>query len=376
MSEIEIRSVRTAREKRVFMTFPWKVYQDDPLWVPPLLPERSKVIDPKRGVFFDRGKAEFFIAWRSGKPVGTIMAAEDPPTNQARGTQECMFGFFECVNDAEVAVALFETAKDWAKKNGLNALLGPFNLDYEDGYGILVRGRDRAPALMCGHTPTYYQKFVEDYGFVPARPANLAFAIDLTTETEQYKRMSRLADRLRARGRIHVRGANYDDWDCEIDRVHYLLTHALGYLEGGIPWRRDAFAEMVAPFKRIADPELVLLADIGDQTVGFFPGVPNLNEVFIRVNGLRYPWNYLQLLWYMRKQPECLAVKSVLVLPEYWNKGVAVLLFDEMRKRAIARGYTWADMSITSENNPNTIPLTESFGAQEYKRWQVYTIKL
>ena len=98
-------------------------------------------------------------------PVGTICAAEDPPTNQVRGTRECVIGFFECIDDDAVAQALFDQAADWARQHDLDALYGPFNLDYEDGYGVLIEGRDRPPVLLCGHTPPYYQRLFEGYGF-------------------------------------------------------------------------------------------------------------------------------------------------------------------------------------------------------------------
>jgi GNAT superfamily N-acetyltransferase len=372
MMEIVVRPVRTPKERHIFLTFPWRIYKDDTLWVPPLMGERAKTTDPEQGSFFKRGAAEFFIAWRGKQPVGTIMAAEDPPTNAERGTKECMFGFFDCINNYAVAEALFDTAAGWGQARGLNALFGPFNLDYEDSYAILVEGRDRPPALMCGHTPEYYVDLVTRYGFEPARPQNVALALDLVQDTPQYERLRRIAERVRARGHIIVRTANFEDWDAELDRVHYLLNHSLGYLGDAIPWHRDALESMLEPFKQIADPDLILFADIGERTVGFFPGVPNLNEALIHVNGLRYPWNYLQLLWHMRRQSQCLAVKSVLVLPEYWNRGVAVLLFDEMRKRAVAKGYIWADLSITSIDNPNTIIMADHLGAKIYKRWQVY----
>jgi GNAT superfamily N-acetyltransferase len=374
MSRIEIHPVRTRRQRRKFLTFPWRVYKEDPLWVPPLVPERLKVIDPDRGTFFQRGEAALFTAWRDGKMVGTICAAEDVPANEVRGKKECVFGFFEFLEDYEVFCALVEQAKSWGRQRGLDALLGPFHLDYEDSYGVLVEGRDRPPALMCGHSPEYYLPFYQRYGFAPARPANLAFTIDFGG-SEALARLSRLADRLRARGRISVRGANYDDWESEIDRVHHLLLEALRWADDGIPWRRDALESMVEPFRAIADPELVLFAEVDGQTVGWFPGVPNLNEVFIKVNGLRYPWDYLQLLFGMRTQPKGLAIKSVLVLPEYQKQGAAVLLFDEMAKRARAKGYTWADMSITSEDNPDTVQLADRMGAVEYKRWQVFRME-
>jgi GNAT superfamily N-acetyltransferase len=132
----------------------------------------------------------------------------------------------------------------------------------------------------------------------------------------------------------------------------------------------------LAPFRKYADPYLILFADVGDQTVGFFPGIPNLNEILHKVNGLRYPWNYLKLLWHQRIQPKGLSIKSVLVLPEYWGSGVSLMLFAEMLTRARQKGYTWADLSLTSVDNPRTPMLAERMGAKLYKRYRVYQIAL
>jgi len=377
MTAADVRPVRSRRERRAFLTFPWRIYRDDPLWVPPLLPERAKTTDPAQGVFFQRGEAEFFVAWRRGQPVGTICAAEDPPANEARGARECVWGFFECVDDATVAAALFEAAAGWARARGLDTLYGPYNLDYEDSYGILVEGRDRPPALMCGHTSEYYQRLVEGYGHVAARGDNVAFAYDFGSRGAQEpgpKRLARVAAGVRRRRpSFSVRGANLDDWDGEVGRIHYLLTHALGH-DGldSVPWRRDALETALAPFRTIADPELILFAMDGDRAVGWLPGIPNLNEHFQRVNGLRYPWNYVQLAYLMRKPTKGLAIKSLLALPEYWDTGIFTLMFDEMVRLALEKGYEWVDLSITSEDNPRTPVLANRLGAKLYKRWRVY----
>jgi GNAT superfamily N-acetyltransferase len=372
VSTIQVRPVRNGEERRRFLTFPWVVYRDDPLWVPPLLPELAKRIDPEHGVFFKRGEAEFFVAWQDGKPVGTICAAEDPPTNETTGSRDCIFGFFECLDDQRVADALLLAASDWGRRRNLESLWGPFNLDYEDSYGVLIEGRERPPALFCGHTPSYYRTLLERHGMQPARADNLAFAIDLDLQTPSAQRLFRIADRLRSRGRITVRGADLEHWDEEIDRVHRLLNVALAHLPGHLGWRRDVLEAMLVPFREIIDPYLVLFAEVEGEAVGWFPGIPNLNEAFARANGLRYPWNYAQIWWHMRRQPECLAVKSVLVPPEHWGSGVAVLLFAEMAERALERGFKWLDLSITSEDNPNTPMLAERMGAKIYKRYRVY----
>ncbi len=374
MPPIDIRPIRTRRERQIFLTFPWRIYRSDPLWVPPLLPQRASTIDPRRGAFLQRGQAAFFIAWENGRPVGTICAGQDPPTNEARGTRECVFGFFECVERYAVAEALFQRAMEWAVQHDLNTLFGPFNLDYEDSYGVLIEGRDSPPALLCGHTPPYYQTFLERFGFQPARADNIAFAID--PQAPGIERLSRLADRLRQRGQFRIRSANLDDWEGEIGRVHNLLEAALSHLPDHIGWQRGSLESLLAPFRDIVDPELVLFAEADGKAVGWLPGVPNLNEAFIHANGLRRPWDYAKLWWYMRRQPACLAIKSVLVPPEYWGSGVAVLLFDEMAKRAIAKGYRWADLSLTSEDNPQTPNLVTRMGGRVYKRYRVYRLKI
>jgi GNAT superfamily N-acetyltransferase len=376
MSSFDILPIRTTRERRTFLTFPWRIYRDDPLWVPPLLPERAKVIDPERGAFFKRGEAEFFIAWRDGVPVGTICAAEDKFTNEQGHRRECVFGFFEYVDDDDVAAGLLRHVIEWARKRGLNALHGPFNLDYEDSYGVLVEGRDRPPALLCGHTPPYYLDFMERFGFQPARGDNLAYAADVDEDTPARRRLHRLADRLRQRGGITIRGADLAHLDDEIDSIHRLLNTALAHLPDHVGWHREALEALLRPFLDIADPELVLFAEVDGKTVGWFPGLPNLNEPFQHANGLRYPWDYLKLWWHMRRQPDCLAVKSVLVSPEYWGTGVSVLLFDELAQRAKAKGFKWVDLSLTSEDNPNTPVLAERMGAKIYKRYRVYRLMI
>jgi GNAT superfamily N-acetyltransferase len=376
MSSIEILPARSTRDRRLFLTFPWQIYRNDPLWVPPLLPERARTIDPGRGSFFKRGIAEFFIAWRNGKPVGTICTANDKATNTGRGLHDCIVGFFECIEEFGVADAMFEHAVRWAGIHQLNSLYGPFNLDYEDSYGVLIEGRNRPPALLCGHTPDYYQEYFEKFGFKPARGDNLAFEITPDLNSPASQRIARLAERLRKRGHIHIRQADLSHWEDEINRVLFLLNTATAHLPDYIPWQREALQSMLEPLKKIVDPELILFAETGERTIGWFPGVPDINEILIHANGLRYPWDYARLWWSARHQPKTLAIKSVLVLPEFWDTGVAVLLFDEMVRRVIAKGYRRVDLSLTSDDNPDTPILAARAGAKLYKRYRIYRLIL
>jgi len=204
----------------------------------------------------------------------------------------------------------------------------------------------------------------------------LAYAIEISAELPAIQRLRRLADRLRQQGWITVRSANLGEWQKEIERVYRLINKSLAHLPDFIPWQREALQAILEPFRRVVDPDLVLFAEVKGEVVGWLPGIPNLNEVFQHVNGLRYPSDYLKLFWYLRKKPTCLAIKSVLVLPEYWDRGVSVLLFDEMARRAFSKGYQWADLSLTSADNPRTTIMAERAGAKIYKRYRVYRLSL
>ena len=369
---IEVRPVLTARERRLFLSFPWTIYADDPLWVPPLFSERKKTVDPRRGAFFTRGEAELFIAWKGGVPVGTICAAEDKAYNRSMHKRECMFGFFEYAQDDGIARAMIERVSRWAAARGLATLGGPFNLDYEDGYGVLVEGRDRPPVLLCGHTPPCYQGFFEHNGFAPLRGDNLAYELSFATASAALQRTAVLAERIRRQGWIRIRTPDLRQWKDEVEVVQELLNRSMAHVPDYRPWEREAVEGLLEPFKQIADPDLVLFAEIAGKTVGWFTGVPNLNEVLIHLNGLRYPWDMLRALRWMRTRPRCLAIKSILILPEYWGSGAALLLIDEMARRARAKGYRWADLSLTSADNPYTPTLAARMGARIYKRYRVY----
>ena len=372
MNNIIIKQVKSQYQRRKYATFPWKIYKNDPLWVPPLIPERMKQLNPQKGTFYNHGEAEFFMAYKDGKLAGTIMAAVDHSSNELRNLQDGMFGFFECINDQAVADQLFETAEEWGRKRGLQRMTGPFHQDYDSAYGILIEGRDRPPALSCGHTPSYYEALVVNHGFIPLRPDNIAYAVDISEDSRQIQLLHKLAEKAADQGKAVIREGRLDEWDKEADRIHFLLNKALAHLVDFVGWDRQALDDTLEPFRKYADPYLVLFADVGDQTVGFFPGIPNLYEILIKVNGLRHPWDYLKYLKYRKLHPHCLAIKSVLVLPEYWGTGVSLMLFSEMAKRAGEKGYTWVDLSLTSADNPKTPMLAERLGGKLYKRYRVY----
>jgi GNAT superfamily N-acetyltransferase len=345
--------------------------------VPPLLPERARALDPGQGSFFKDGHAECFLAWVDDRPAGTLCLAEDYNFTRARGYPECMFNFVETLRNYAVFEALFDHAVGWARQREMKVLYGPYCLDREDCRGLLIEGYDRPPALLCGHQPPYYREFYERYGFLKDGEDLLAYAADLDPNSPKIQRLYRLAERVRQRNPgFSVRSARFHEFDDEIERIVSLQNRALGHFPNFVPYTRHDIEAMILPLLDVADLDLVLFAEVHGLPAGFFPGVPNFNEMLIHLNGLRYPWDSLRYLRYRGLKPKCLAIKSVVVPPEYWDTGVAVLLFDEMARRAIARGYQWADLSLTGEDNPYTWPLAHHMGARIYKRYRFYRKEL
>ncbi len=376
MRTIEIHRVTSKKDMREFALFPWRIYHNDPLWVAPILKERLKTINPATGSFFNHGTAEFFTARRDGKPIGTICTAIDHKANQTVNKKECVFGFWECIPDHDAANLLFDHAVAWARAQDLSSLYGPFNLDYEDGYGVLLEGREYPAAILCGHTPDYYRAFIESYGFKPARGQNLAFRRDLTSNRSGLDEVIAFGEKVKAKRKFTIRSADISHWKEEVNRVYELINPCLQHLPGFEPWQPECLQDLMAPFVELADPNLILFAEDQGHPIGFFPALPNFNEILIHLNGLRYPWDYLKAMWYGRKKPKGASIKSVLVLPEYWGSGVAILLFSEMVQRLITAGYEWVDLSLTSDDNPRTPALAERAGAQVYKRYQVYRLEI
>ena len=146
----------------------------------------------------------------------------------------------------------------------------------------------------------------------------------------------------------------------------------LKHMPDHLPYTRKDIETMIMPLIDLADMDLILFAEVDGKPAGFFPGVPNFNEIVQHLNGLRYPWDYLRYLKYRNTTPKCIAIKSVVVPPEYWDTGLALLMFDEMAKRASAKGYQWADLSLTGESNVDTFPLAHHMGAKIYKRYRFY----
>jgi GNAT superfamily N-acetyltransferase len=373
---IEVRPVASRREQRLLLIFPWRIYKEDPLWVPPLLPQRASRFDPARNPLISSGVVQPFIAWRGGEPVGTVALAVDEERNTSWNESNAIFGFFECVQDYSVAEALLDAAVAWTRKQGKSRLWGPWQLDYEDSHGFLIKGWERRPVVMCGHNPPYYPEFVERYGMRKARRDSLAFAYDMLGDRSRAvpEKIGRVVEKLRERTRVTVRQADPGRWDEEIELAADVLNRGLAVLDERGFWSAERMRIHAQALRPILDPAMALIAEVAGRAVGWIFGLPDLNEAIAAANGLRCPWNVPQFWLALRRRPTCVSMKSIAVDPQYWNLGVDALLAHQFVTNAAERGYQWADLSLTGEDNPMTPRLATRAGAVEYKRYRIYEL--
>src|SRR5881392_203339 len=145
---VEVRPVASRRELKAFMRLPWRLYRNEPNWVPPLLMDLRKRLDRERNPFFKHAEAEYFLAWRDGRAVGRITAHTDQHFNQFQRHDWGMFGFFECERDPEAASALLSSAEQWLRARGRDRMVGPMDFTTNDECGVLIEGYDLLPTIL------------------------------------------------------------------------------------------------------------------------------------------------------------------------------------------------------------------------------------
>jgi GNAT superfamily N-acetyltransferase len=369
---MDIRPVRTRRDLRLFLRFPWKVYAGDPYWVPPLLAAVREKLDPRRHPFFRHGEAALFLAVRDGEPVGRIAAIVDRNHNEAHKDRTGFFGLFEGLNDAEAARALVDAAGAWCRERGLDTLRGPMNLSMNDECAFLLEGFDSPPAVMMPYNPPYYLDLMEACGMAKAKDL---FAFRLDNDRAGRAKVEAALARIPAPGDFTFRPIEKRRLLDEALKVAEIYNAGWRDNWGFVPWTDDDMRHMARDLARVADFDLVLLAEHRGRAVGFAFGLPNLNEVLIRMNGRMLPFG---IFTYLAGRKKIRGVRALVfgVLPEYLHTGLAYLLYDRFAKAIMSKGYAWCELSWQLEDNEAVNRFAASIGAAIYKKYRIYEKKI
>jgi len=318
------------------------------------------------------------VARRDDRPVGTIAAFIDRAYNDYLKQRVCFFGFFEVLQDYEAAEALLGTAREWGRQRRMVELRGPINFHRDRERGILIEGADCPPPMLCGHSPPYYKEFAERFGLVKKADdlcRRLLVSDVVSPDGTLIPRLARLEKVARRHTAIKIRPANLDDWDNEVQRVRVLYDATIGQLPDHVPWTDQELHSFAEELRPIVDPAFALVGEVEGKTIGCVLAFPDMNQVLIHMNGRLDGWRKLRAWWHL-KHIDTISFKVGGVLEEYQGSGIEALMLLELAKAGAPRGFRWLDMSLQAEDNDKITTLVRHFGAEDYKRYRVYTMPL
>jgi GNAT superfamily N-acetyltransferase len=364
---VEIRPVETRGERRAFLRLPWRIYPGRySAWVPPLLSEERKRIDPSKNPFFSHGAVQLFLAYRGGRPVGRIAAIENSLHNQFHDDRVGFFGLFESIEDPEVAGALLDRAADWARGRGLAALRGPANFSTNEECGLLLDGYELPPVVLMTYNPPYYVGLLEGWGL---RKVKDLLAYEGRTAEFEEARFAQLEGLIERSGRdIQVRSVRMDRFNEEVALIRELYNAAWERNWGFVPLTDAEVDHLAKQLKPVLDPELALIGSVNGQPAGFALSLPDINQAIRHANGRLFPLGLIKLLWHMRRI-DGVRIITLGVKEEFRGTLLAPLFYLETFRRARRRGHSWGESSWVLEDNA---PMRSGIEKMNFRRTKTY----
>ncbi len=368
MSDIRIDRVRTQRDRKKFIFFPWAVYRDNPNWVPPLVADFKEKINTKKNPFFEHAEMELFLAYRNDRISGRIAAIVDSHHNEFHKENVVFFGLYESYDDLDTARALLDQVAAWGKERGMEILRGPMNISMNDECAFLLEGFESPPLVMMPYNPRYYLSLMEKCGLVKAKDL---FAFYMTKDHEVASKVDQIVAKVRTELPVTLRTINMKNLDEETKIFKQIYNNAWEKNWGFVPWTENEMEYTVQKFKPVVDPDLVIIAEHEGKPVGFTFAFPNFNEVIKKMNGRLTPWGILKFFYYRKKIKGIRAIVFG-ILREYRLTGVSYLLYSELEKNAQDKGYEWCETSWQLEDNEPINRFVISLGGKVYKKYRLF----
>lgn len=373
---IEIRPVATPADRRVFVDLPWTLFAHDPNWVPPLKSEVHGLIGGvKSNPWFEHAEAAFWLAYRDGKPVGRISAQVDQLVLKHMGAGTGQFGMFECIDDANVAKALLDTAEAWLKAKGMTRSLGPLSLSIWDEPGLLVDGFDLPPTVMMGHHLPYYAPLIEARGYAGVKDL---YTYELPIEAGFPPAVGRIVAAAEKSSRIRMRNVDKSRFDAEAALILDILNDAWSDNWGFVPLTPSEVAYVGKKLKPIVFEDLIRICEVDGEPVAFMITLPDVNELTADLDGKLLPFGWAKLLWRLRK-PKVRRMRVPLMGVRKTLQGsrlasfMAFLMIEHIRRAAVARyGAKQGEIGWILDDNGPMKSIADVIESKITKTYRVY----
>ena len=369
---VAVYPVTNRQELRKFIDVPWIVYANDPVWVPPLRLERRWHLS-KSNPFFGHGEWQAWIAYRDNKPVGRISAQIDQLHRQRYGADTGHFGLLESVNDKEVFSELMQTAEKWLAERGTKNVSGPYNFSINQECGVLVSGFDTPPMVMMPHSPKWYGQLLEEQGYYPLKDL-LAYLFKADIEVPKIMRI--LVDKFSTR--VHKRMIRRNQFKAEIEVLRSIFNDAWSDNWGFIPFTEAEFSELGSTFRFLLKDEYIQIVEVDGVPAAFMVVLPNLNEVFAKLNGNLFPLGWFQLIKKLKfDQISTGRIPLMGVRKKFQNTplgaALACMMIEAPREVGLSRGIREIEVSWILEDNKSMRGMIEKLaGVPEYKRYRIF----
>jgi len=369
---IKVAEAVSARQVRQFIEYPLKLYAGDPLFVPHMMTERKQFFSARNPIF-DFTEVRYLLALdEQGDVLGRMTAHVNRRHNEFAGERAGFFGFFECVERVDVARALFGSAEEWLRAQGMSVVRGPFNFSTNQECGFLARGFDRPPAIMMPYTKPYYLDFMAELGYSRARDL-VAYEYQYRGEIPGY--IERFSRKVRDRSDVVVRPIDMRNFHQDVRKAFQVYNSAWRKNWGFVPMTEDQFAFTADGLKQIVDPALALIAEIDGEPVGFSLALPDYNPLFKKVGGRLLPFGLLTILL-GRKKISHVRVLTMGVVREHRKRGIDILLAYHTFRNGLPRGYRSAELSWILEENVLLRRALERMGAMHTKTYRIFEKRL
>ena len=371
-SAVQIRAVTDAADAERFLDVPAMVYAGDRNWVPPLRTSIAKQLAPE-SPFFQYGRLQQFIAIApdGDQAIGRIVAAVNDRLVERQGQNVGIFGYFECVNDFEVAQALWQAACEWLRQQGMTSVRGPIDLSTHNNCLFLVDGFDSPPMVMMPYNPPYYPQFIEQDGWTKAKDAysyGLPLGPGLPSEFEKgYRIACKSGVTFRP---IHLKGEAFEQ---DVTKMYHLFNTLFANNYSATPRTLEEFMDEAKDLKTLVDPDVFPIAEYKGEMVGFFMSLPDYNIPLKQVNGKLNWLGLLKFLWF-RRQIDQGRVIVICALPEFRRKMVPLALVYLGMQGCIKKGkpYRRSELGYVYEDNLPSRKVVEASGGEICKTYRIY----
>lgn len=371
MDNIHISEVKSRDQENEFIKLPWKIYKDDKFWVPPLISEFRKTVRGENNSLKEAGPYTLILAYRDGEVCGRLCIGINELLNNAKSYKEGYLSLFECVNDFNVAKAMFDYGAKWMKDRGMERMIGPLSVpDGDDNRGLLMDNFQDPPMIMNVYNPEYYNKLFEDYGFYKYWDC-YAYSYDITRETNE--RFHRVSSYAMKKYNFKVDILNLKNIEKDMEDIKKIIELAMPEdWEDFIPPSDDEIRIIANNLVPVADPELICIARTNEgKPIGFNIALPDYNQAIKHMGGRLFPFGFLKFLYYKRKINR-VRLFVLFVVPEFRKKGVAGAIYLKVLEAAKRKGYTFGEGSTIWEYNTIMQRDAESVGGKIYKTYRIY----